>query len=246
MRDDEWRSEEILLKRRLAKIKLERQLERRAAKPTNLKVEIAMAVWGTLLLLGGVAAVFAQHYSSPPPLQPISAPPTPTTNPTCVVGPQPRDCMSPNGPCQTLEHCDIFQSPPITTMPTTPALGGCSEGETPQGRCLTDPSAFITALKNNGFNITDDRATLDSGVRVCDVMFDGQESMDQLAQDMYDQSPGVFSSLDRARVALRLTEQYLCPIRDGHMPTPGRPVSPLPSPSPTPAVPPGNPHISYI
>ncbi|HXO49494.1 MAG TPA: hypothetical protein VN888_00385, partial [Mycobacterium sp.] len=166
---DELRSEELQLKRRLAKIRLERALERRAARQLNIKWEIALGVWGTLLLVGGVAVMFGGHYSSPPPLQPITTTPTtvaPTTTPTCRIGPQTRGCTRPDGPCSYTGPCvtETIPSPPPT------ATGGCIEGETPQGRCLTNPDGYITALKTHGFTITDFNATITYGAKVCDLL----------------------------------------------------------------------------
>ena len=64
-------------------------------------------------------------------------------------------------------------------------------------------------MNQNGFRVTDEAATVESGARACDLT--DKRSDEQVARDMYDQSPGVFANLDRARVALSIIKRYLCP-----------------------------------
>jgi hypothetical protein len=120
---------------------------------------------------------------------------------TCHSGP----CIEANPPwwCNVLAPATLDPAPP-TTPTFTPAHPGMQIVDN-----RVDISGFIAAMNRDGFRVSDEAATVDSGERACGLR--ASESEDQVARDMYTSSPGVFASLDRAGVALSIIERYLCP-----------------------------------
>ena len=126
------------------------------------------------------------------PIATTTAPPWRTTVPECPPG-------GPSGP--GYKECGSW-------APTTPTFTPAHRGmQLVDNR--VDITGFIAAMNRNGFRVSDEAATVDSGEPACGLR--ASESEDQVARDMYISSPGVFASLDRARVALSIIERYLCP-----------------------------------
>ena len=232
--------------REAAKAELIRHLERRAEQAK--KDRLVFTPLTTLFaIIGVIAVVVLVLYNFGPqqePTQPtqVSPPPAPvTTTPTCQNFPHRDGCTWPDGPlpvppatttpplkppyCQWPDECyrEIPSVPGFTPTtpphPTTPPLAPVHECILEEG-CYrgvpVDLTGFIAAMNQNGFGVTDEAATVESGARACDLT--DKRSDEQVARDMYDQSPGVFADLDRARVALSIIERYLCPTS----PTPRR------------------------
>lgn len=127
----------------------------------------------------------------------------PTTSPPCV----PTETVScgpgfgPGAPAWTTPTPRTWATP---TPSFTPAHPGQQIADN-----RVDIPGFIAAMNRNGFRVSDEAATVDSGERACARR--ASESEDQVARDMYTSSPGAFANLDRARTALSIIERYLCP-----------------------------------
>lgn len=196
---------------------------------------LAVSSWLVLSVTAIVVAAWPEHSAQPtqqgPRLQPVTTTTPDTNHPQCPdwYAQHPNwDNEHGDMPCGT-EHsqppcvpsakvsCGPGFGPgaPVWTTPTprtwatpTPSFTPAHPGQQIVDNRVDIPG-FIAAMNRNGFRVSDEAATVDSGERACARR--ASESEDQVARSMYVSSPGVFANLDRARVALSIIERYLCP-----------------------------------